>query len=275
LAASLAILNIVAVFNQKGGVGKTTTALNVAAALKTKGTSPLLIDLDPQASLTHALGLRNIGGGASLYGFFKSSRPLAELIRTHPSGIAIIPASFELSKVESLHTGDLAISRRLKEGLEPIARGRQILLDCSPALGVLSLNALLATDQVLLPVAADYLSLEGANKLSAALDVLEARLGKKFIRRVVITRFDARRKLAFEIQRRLQQRFGPLLCKTVIKENVSLAESPMRGKDIFSFAASSQGAADYKALTEELQASNFLSSAKKVKTPIGETGGTG
>lgn len=253
-------MSTVAVFNQKGGVGKTTTTLNVAAALNAKGKPSLIVDLDPQASLTHALGLRGIPGEASLFAFFKSSKPLAELVRKLPNGVELIPGSFDLSKVEALHSADLSISRRLREGLLQLPGGRHVLLDCSPALGVLSLNALLAADRVLLPVAADYLSLEGANKLTAALDVLEAKLGKRFLRRVVITRFDARRKLAFEIQRQLEARFGPLLCKTVIKENVSLAESPMHGKDIFAFANASQGANDYRALTEELEASNFLAS---------------
>ncbi len=259
-------MSIVAVFNQKGGVGKTTTTLNIAAALSARGVHPLVIDLDPQASLTLAMGLRNVAREASLYAFFKDRKPLAQLIRSHPSGVELIPGSFDLSKIEALHGNDMTISRRLKEGLEGLSLSRPVLLDCSPALGVLSLNALLAAERVLMPVAADFLSLEGANKLTAALDVLEARLGKRFERRVVVTRYDARRRLTAEIYRTLEQRFGTRLCRTVIKENVALAESPMHGKDIFAFSASSQGAQDYRALTDELEAAGFFGSASAEQT---------
>jgi chromosome partitioning protein len=108
-------------------------------------------------------------------------------------------------------------------------------------------------------VSADYLSLEGANRLNGALDVLEGRLQKRFERRVVVTRFDARRRLSYDIYSMLRERFPQQVCQTVIAESVALAESPMRGKDIFAHAPGSQGAADYKALTEELWAGNFFS----------------
>jgi chromosome partitioning protein len=182
-------------------------------------------------------------------------------MQTLPSGLRLIPASFDLSKIEALHGGDVAISRRLKEGIEHdgVRDARPLLLDCCPTLGVLSLNALGAADRVLLPVSADYLSLEGVNRLSGALVVLEARLGKRFARRIVVTRFDARRRLSHDLYSMLRERFPQQLCETAIAESVALAESPMRGRDIFAHAPGSQGAADYKALTEELLAGNFFS----------------
>jgi chromosome partitioning protein len=251
---------VVAVFNQKGGVGKTTTTLNVAAALLRDGAHPLLFDLDPQAHLSLVLGLRNVPPEASLYAFFDRERPLRELMQTLPGGMRLVPASADLSKIEARHGADPAMPRRLQHALEAdLARdGEPVLLDCSPALGVLSLNALVAADRVLLPVSADYLSVEGAHKLSAALDVLEQRLGKRFRRRIVVTRFDARRRLSYDIYAMLAERFGDQVCETAIAENVALAESPMHGKDVFAYAGSSQGAADYRALTEELQAGKFF-----------------
>lgn len=249
---------VIAVFNQKGGVGKTTSTLNVAAALAARGRAPVAIDMDPQAHLTLALGHRNLPADTTLNAFFAGDSPLASLVRPQAAGLMLVPGSFELSKIEALHGADAAITRRLREGLDSLGPGQLVLLDCSPAMGVLSLNALVAADRVLLPVSADYLSVEGAIRLSAALDVLEARLHKRFLRRIVLTRFDARRRLAFEIHQLLRERFGAQICATVIKENVTLAESPMHGQDIFTFAPHSQGAADYRALTDELEAGNFF-----------------
>jgi chromosome partitioning protein len=201
-----------------------------------------------------------VSPATSAYAFFTEARPLTELIRAQTSGIRIIPASLELSKIETLHGADAAIPRRLRDGihrdLDP--DNQLILIDCCPTLGVLTLNALIAADRVLMPVSADFLSLEAVNKLHAALSVLEQRLKKVFLRRVVITRFDARRRLSYDIQRQLRGRFHGSLCETVISENVSLAESPMHAKDIFAHAPSSQGANDYKALTAELEAGNFF-----------------
>lgn len=251
---------VVAVFNQKGGVGKTTTTLNIAACLAAENRPPFLLDTDPQAHLTVAFGIRNVPGDKSLYSFFQNGKTLESLVMTQPSGIRLVPSSPELSKIDALFGNDPSIAKRLKEGIDKgISQSRTtVLIDCCPMLGVLTLNSLLASDRVLMPVSADYLSLESIQKLKLALDVLENRLGRQFKRRVVVTRFDGRRKLSHEILRRLSEAFGEQVCRTVIKENVHLAESPMHGKDVLAFAPWSQGAADYRALTEELEQCNFL-----------------
>jgi chromosome partitioning protein len=251
---------VVAVFNQKGGVGKTTTALNVLAYLSGEGRRPYGVDFDPQGHLTLALGLRNVARDESLFSFFSEKKRLPELVRTSTSGLRLLPASVDLSKIDSLYGSNAAITTRLRDGVrELLAQERApVIIDCSPMLGVLTLNALVAADRVLIPVSADFLSLQGVHRLTSALDVLEKRLNKTFVRRVVITRFSARRKLSTEIVHRLNAHFAGQVCATRISENVSLAESPMYGKDIFAHAPNSQGAQDYLLLCQELQAGRFF-----------------
>jgi chromosome partitioning protein len=151
-------------------------------------------------------------------------------------------------------------AKLLKQGLseELTLTGAPILIDCCPMLGVLTLNALLAADRVLIPVSADFLSQQGVHRLDAALNVLEKKLQRKFERRIVVTRFDSRRKLSFDIFDKLRERYGSQVCSTRIGENVALAASPMHGLDVFAFAPNTPGAADYKALTLELIKSGFF-----------------
>jgi chromosome partitioning protein len=125
-------------------------------------------------------------------------------------------------------------------------------------LGVLTLNALMAADRVLIPLSADYLSLQGVHRITTALDVLERKTGKKFFRRIVVSRYDARRKLSFQIYRGLQETYPGIVCETRIHESVALAESPMHGHDIFEFAPASQGAVDFRALVRELDSIGFF-----------------
>jgi chromosome partitioning protein len=255
---------VIAVFNHKGGVGKTTTTLNLAAGLQRAGRDALAIDLDAQASLTMSCGLKGTPSEQSISSFFRDSRPLAELEADTAIGLKVIPAHFDLSKVDSLQGSNREITIKLTRGLQargqsrPLAaRNSIVLIDCCPALGVLSLNAVLAADRVLIPVAADPLSVDGVERLDLALNALERKLNRRIERRVVLTRFDGRRRLSYEIYEKLLARFGDRLCRTRIVENVSVAESPGKGLDIFTYAPGSTGARDYKALTNELLACGF------------------
>ncbi len=252
---------VIAVFNQKGGVGKTTTCLNVTAALNLAQRSPIALDLDPQGHLTLASGTPAVVADAGMASFFKHKIPLSNLLQETPGGWQIIPASLELAKIDALFGSDPKAATLLRQGLrEDLAlTGAPIMIDCCPMLGVLTLNALLATDRVLIPVSADYLSLQGVHRLDSALNALENKLKRKFERRIVVTRFDSRRKMAYEIYEKLRVRYGALLCKTRIGETVALAASPMHGKDVFEFAPHSPGAADYRALVQELWESGFFS----------------
>lgn len=253
-------MTVVAVFNQKGGVGKTTTCLNVTAALEILQQFPIALDLDPQAHLTLSCGIKSVPQDSGLAEFFKNKTPLDSLLRETPRGWQIIPASLELAKVDALYGSDAKAATLLKQGLreELALSGAPILIDCCPMLGVLTLNALLASDRVLIPVSADFLSLQGVHRLDSALNVLEKKLQRTLERRIVVTRFDSRRKLSYDIFDKLKERYGPLVCNTRIGENVALATSPMHNTDVFAYASHSPGAADYMALTKELLDNGFF-----------------
>jgi chromosome partitioning protein len=254
-----------AVFNQKGGVGKTTTVLNLAAAVARRGLRPLLVDLDAQAHLSQILGPAEASAD-SVFAYFDKARPLRELARpvalanAEPRG-DLVPAHSELMKVDSLFGKGPRILYRLREGLDeylPERAPRAVFIDCCPMLGVLSLAGVFAADRVLVPISADFLALKGALALEGTLKALEHVLKRRVERRYVLTRFDSRRRMAHEIGETLAERFGEELCATRIAESVALAESPFHRKDIFAHDARSRGARDYEALTEELLASGFL-----------------
>lgn len=248
-------MTIVAIFNQKGGVGKTTTALNLAAALARRRRSPIGIDLDPQAHFSAIAGVTAGSGDDTVLSLFQRNRPLGELVRDASGGMRLIPSHLELSKVDTLFGKGYNVVNRLNEALRQerlSGRDRPVLIDCCPLVGVLSLNAIFASDCVIVPVSADHLSYKGALQVDRTLRALEPVLKRRVARRYLLTRFDARRRMAGEVQGLLEQQFGADVCRIRIAENVSLAESPAYNRTVFEHAPASRGAQDYDGLLDEL-----------------------
>ncbi|MCB5183588.1 ParA family protein [Methylobacillus gramineus] len=245
----------IAVFNQKGGVAKTTTALNLAGALQRTGKQTLLIDMDPQAHLTQIHGHVPESAKQSLFGFYQDDKPLYHL-EVEWTGLGhLIPSHKELIKVDSAFGKGQAILNKLRHGLDvadKLYMGRHTLIDCCPYLGTLSLNAIFAADLIIIPISSDFLSLKGAKKVADTLAAIEPVLKRRIERRYLLTRFDRRRGMTFQVQNKAKQLFGNDLLETVISENVSVAESPEYGIDIFRHQPNSTGAQNYLALLIEL-----------------------
>lgn len=244
----------IAITNQKGGSGKTTTAVNVAAALGEKKRRVLIIDLDPQCSATSWLGLKNTDKG--VFSVFIGNGNVVDIIsQTNVPNVAAVPASPWLVGVEKALAGEVGAETILRRQLQnlPSDRWEYLVIDCPPALGILTINALAAVSEVLVPVEAHVMALEGLAQLVQTVDVVRERLNPELeISGIVACRVDGRTRHAQEVVEQLRGRFGNLVYNTVIRENVRLAECPSFGKPITQYDPRSYGAQDYRALAAEL-----------------------
>ncbi len=255
---------IYAIANQKGGVGKTTTAVNLGAFLALAGQRVLLVDLDPQCNASSSVGLDKNKVNPSSYEVLLGHVPAARAtLRNAYMNLALIPASPGLAGAEVELVGELAREHRLRQALEPeLSRYDYVLIDCPPSLGLLTVNALTAATGVLVPVQCEYLALEGLSQLMRTVQLVRQRLNPKLdLRGVVMTMYDPRTALAQQVVAEVERHFGDKVFRTRIPRNIRLSEAPSHGLPIAAYAPNSPGGLAYKALAEELLAQDQALSA--------------
>lgn len=241
---------VIAISNHKGGVGKTTSALNIGAGLNSLGKKILLVDLDPQANLSQSLGITE--PEINIYGALRGRYPLQPVEITE--GLDLIPSTLDLSGAEVELTGEAGREYILKELIDPLRNSYDfILIDSPPSLGLLTINAFTASDEVYIPLQAQYLALQGLTKLLEIVDKIQRRLNKDLtIGGVFITQYDGRKVLNRDVVTAIEGHFKDKVFETKIRDNVALAEAPARGVDIFRYNSKSYGAEDYLSLCREI-----------------------
>ena len=245
----------IAVCNQRGGVGKSTTAVNLGSYLALAGFRTLLIDVDPQGNATTACGIPRSGLTEDLYAVLAHNLPIAEAVRnTSVERLEILPASLDLAGAETLLTSLEARETLLRRLCEPLRLSYDFLLfDCPPALGLLTVSALVAADSTIIPVQCEYLALEGLNTLMHAVNLIKQNLNPALrVGGIVLTMTDFRANLSREVADEVKRFFKDLVFDTAIPRNIRLAESPSFGKPICLYDPHSTGALAYQLLTQEV-----------------------
>jgi len=252
----------IAVINQKGGVGKTTTAVNLGAALARLGTRTLICDLDPQCNLTVHVDVDPAGEQPSVYELLRGEATLAQAVRpTREPNLWVLPSSVDLAGVELELVNVVGREVLLRDALEAdtaahgAPRWDVVLADCPPSLGLLSLNALVLCDEVLVPVQSEFFALQGLSKLTEIVDLVQRRLNPRLrLCGLLSCRHDSSTNLGRQVMDDIRAHFGDVLFRSAIRRNVKLAEAPSHGKTIFEYDPESRGAADYLELARELLA---------------------
>jgi chromosome partitioning protein len=243
----------IAFTNQKGGVGKTTTTINVGAGLSLMGKKVLVIDLDPQANLTYSLKMRTSRLNKTVYDVLKGEAEVREAILTH-GDFDLMPASLDLSGAELELANIPARECILRDAIEVLYEYDYILIDCPPNLGLLTLNAFTAVEEVMIVLQSEYLALHGLSKLMNVIEVVQKRLNSSLeVAGIICTLYDKRKNLNREVVGHIREHFGSKVFNTLIRDNVALAEAPSHHKTIFEYDESSYGAQDYMSLAKEIR----------------------
>lgn len=246
---------VMAITNQKGGVGKTTTAVNLSACIADLGKKVLLLDIDPQGNATSGIGIDKKKIKYCIYDALINDIPAEKIVyKSKINKLDVIPATIQLAGAEIELVPTLSREVRLKKVIEGIrARYDYIIIDCPPSLGLLTLNALTAADIVLVPIQCEYYALEGLGQLVNTINLVKKHLNSKLsIRGVILTMFDTRTNLSLQVAEEVKKYFGELVFEAVIPRNVRLSEAPSYGESILTYDPRSKGAEVYKLLAEEV-----------------------
>jgi len=246
---------IISVTNQKGGVGKTTTAVNLGSCLAEKGGRTLIIDMDPQANASLGIGIDVYEQNGTMYNVLIEERPLEEVIcETGVDNLSLAPSHLDLSSADIMLANALDRPFILRRALDPIADNYDfILIDCPPALNVLTINSLMAASHLIIPLEAKFYALAGMAKLSETVNSIKSKLDHDLqLLGVLVTMFNPRTNVHNSIYEKILNYFGPKVFKTVIRINIALSEAEIAHKPIILYKPNSHGAEDYRALAEEI-----------------------